>query len=92
MLEDSKRVSALKARTHLGEIIDDVRYEKIPYIIERNGRPVAAIIDIEVFRRMVNKEVESSYIEDYTEERTKEFLTEDQLNNNLKRRLKSAIS
>lgn len=43
-------ISAFEARTHLGEVLDYIRYSKEPCLVERHGKPVAAIIDIETFR------------------------------------------
>lgn len=51
MNETSRKVSAFDARTHLGELLDYVRYSKNPCLIERHGKPVAALIDIDVFQK-----------------------------------------
>lgn len=50
MDKTTRLISAFEARTHLGEVLDYVRYSKLPCLVERHGRPVAAIVDIETFR------------------------------------------
>lgn len=49
MAETKRIVSAFEARTHLGELMDYVRYEKRPCFIERHGKAVAALVDIESY-------------------------------------------
>lgn len=46
-----RKITAFEARTHLGEILDYVRYTKKPCLIEKHGKPVAAIIDINVYQK-----------------------------------------
>lgn len=50
MKETPRLVSAFEARTHLGEVLDYIRYTKKPCLVERHGTPVAAIVDIKTFR------------------------------------------
>lgn len=42
----NQNISAFEARTHLGELLDQVRYTRRPYFIERHGKVVAVIQDI----------------------------------------------
>lgn len=51
MSETPRKISAFEARTHLGEVLDYIRYSKKPCLVERHGTPVAAIIDIETYKR-----------------------------------------
>lgn len=51
-VKNNKKISAFEARTHFGEILDEVRYQRSPFIIERHGKPIAAIVDIERFEAM----------------------------------------
>ena len=74
-----KEISALDLRKKFGEVIDEVRYRKEPWIVKKNGRPVIVLLDIEVFRASQENLREESFIEEYTEERIKEFLTEDKM-------------
>ena len=41
-----RRISAMKARQNLGQIMNEVNLRNDKYIIERNGRPVAALIPV----------------------------------------------
>lgn len=75
----AKHVSAFLARTRFGEILDAVRYRKEPYVVERNRRPVAAILDIEAFWALEARMLEDRFIEEYTDERIAAFLKEDKL-------------
>lgn len=51
MIETNRNITAFEARTRLGEMLDYVRYAKKPCIIERHGKPVAALVDIETFQK-----------------------------------------
>lgn len=41
-----KTVNALKARQHLGQLLEEVYYRGDQYIIERAGKPMAAIVPL----------------------------------------------
>lgn len=41
-----KRVNALKARQNLGQLLEEVYYKGNQYIIERAGRPLAAVVPL----------------------------------------------
>ena len=41
-----KRVNALKARQNLGELLETVHYNGDQYIIERAGKPMAAVVPV----------------------------------------------
>ena len=75
----SRRVSAFEARTKFGEILDAVRYRKEPCVVEKNGRPAAVIVDLEAYQALESLRQEERYIEEYTEQRVKEFLKEDKV-------------
>lgn len=47
----TEAISAFEARTHLGEILDKIRYQKRPLYIERHGRPVAVLVDVESYEK-----------------------------------------
>jgi len=42
----TKRVTALKARKNLGQLLEEVYYKGDQYIIERAGRPMAAVVPV----------------------------------------------
>lgn len=46
------RVTALKARQNLGDLLNRVSLKHDQFIIERGGRPMAAVIPIETFDRI----------------------------------------
>jgi prevent-host-death family protein len=60
-----KRVTAMKARQNLGEIMNEVNLRNDEYIVERNGKAIAAIVPVwfvlnqqkqaEGFLRVLNK-------------------------------------
>jgi len=89
----SRRVSAFEARTHFGEILDAVRYRKEPVVVEKNGRPAAVIVDLEAYQSLEALREEERFIEEYTDERIREFLVADRLSRTeaqkIRKRLKS---
>lgn len=42
----TKTVNALKARKNLGQLLEEVYYKGDQYVIERAGRPMAAIVPV----------------------------------------------
>ena len=47
-----KRVSAMKARQNLGLILNEVSLLGDDFIIERDGKPLAAVIPLESYRKL----------------------------------------
>jgi len=45
-------VSAVKFRQNLGEMLDQVRYRNDNIVINKDGKPVAALVDAELFARI----------------------------------------
>jgi prevent-host-death family protein len=41
-----KKITALKARQNLGELLEEVYYKGDQYIIERAGKPMAAVVPL----------------------------------------------
>jgi len=41
-----KKVNALKARQNLGQLLEEVYYRGAKYIIERAGKPMAAVVPV----------------------------------------------
>ena len=74
-----KEITALTLRQRFGEVMDEVRYRKEPYIVTRNGRPLIVLLDVDAFRALEQKQQEEAFIEEYTDERVAEFLKEDRL-------------
>ena len=71
-----KTISAHKARVNFGQLIDEVRYKKIPYIVEKNSRPAVAIIDAEEYQKLRKKYSWPTRL--YTDKEIKKILSEDQ--------------
>ena len=72
-----KAITALELRQRFGEVMDEVRYRKEPYVVTRNGRPLIVLLDVGAYRALEEKQREEAFIEEYTEERVAEFLKED---------------
>lgn len=87
----AKVVNAFQARTRFGEILEEVRYKREPYIVQRNGRPVVAILDIEIYNSIEPYITGSKFIEEYTKERVKEFIAEDKVNNKIATKVKKLL-
>ncbi|MEW6660644.1 MAG: type II toxin-antitoxin system Phd/YefM family antitoxin [Thermodesulfobacteriota bacterium] len=47
-----KKISAMKARQNLGQLLNEVSIRGDAYIIERAGRPLAALVDMERFQQL----------------------------------------
>lgn len=45
-----KKISAMKARQNLGQLLNEVSIRGDAYIIERAGKPLAALVDMERFK------------------------------------------
>ena len=74
-----KEINALDLRRKFGEIMDEVRYRKEPFIVKKNGRAIIVLIDIEAYRATQEHLHDEAFIEEYTDERIKEFSNEDKL-------------
>lgn len=46
-----KQIPAVKARQQLGTLLDEVRFRGTDFIIERDGKPMAAVISTEAYAR-----------------------------------------
>jgi prevent-host-death family protein len=47
-----KKISAMKARQNLGQVMNEVALRGDDYVIERAGKPLVAIIPMEKYRRL----------------------------------------
>ena len=74
-----KEITALALRQRFGEVMDEVRYRKEPYIVTRNGRPLIVLLDVGAYQALEEKRQEEAFIEEYTDERVGELLKEDQV-------------
>ena len=87
----AKEINALDLRKHFGEIMEEVRYRKEPYIVKRNGRPMIVLLDIEAYRASKEQREEEAFIEEYSAERIKEFLSEDKLDQTTRKHVRKLI-
>ncbi len=74
-----REINAIDLRKKFGEVLDEVRYKKEPLIIKKNGRQIVVMMDIDLFRASQEKLQEDVFIEEYSDERIKEFLSEDKI-------------
>jgi prevent-host-death family protein len=74
-----KKITAVKARANLGQLMNEVAIKEDDYIIERDGKPLVAIIPIGKYNRLEeeknsffkwvnevrdkNKDIDSEHIE-----------------------------
>lgn len=47
-----KKISAMKARQNLGQLLNEVSLRGDAYVIERAGKPLAALVDLERFQQL----------------------------------------
>ncbi|OGW72778.1 MAG: hypothetical protein A2Y02_02585 [Omnitrophica bacterium GWA2_52_12] len=74
-----KEINALDLRKKFGEILDDVRYGKEPYIVKKNGRQIVVLMDIDLYRASQDRFQEEAFIEEYSADRIREFMSEDKM-------------
>ena len=48
----TKRISALELRKHLGQIMNEVSSRDDEYIIERDGKPIVAVLPLWKFQQL----------------------------------------
>ena len=46
----AKRIAAVKARQNLGALLDDVKLTGAEYLIERDGKPAAAVVSLAAYQ------------------------------------------
>lgn len=88
----AKEISALELRKRFGEIVEEIRYRKVPYIVTRNGRPMIALVDIEDYQIAEEQRREEAFIEEYSEERIAEFLKEDKVSRQTSERIRKLLN
>lgn len=88
----AKEITALELRKRFGEIMEEVRYRKEPYVVKRNGRPMIVLLDIEAYQTVQERQREDAFIEEYTEARIEEFLKADRLDRATKARARTLLS
>lgn len=66
-----KTISAIKARRNLGEILNEACYKGDEFVIERAGKPIAALIPLDEFEILTGVKKNSFAILDRIWEKTK---------------------
>lgn len=51
-----KRISATKARQNLGQLLNEVSLRGDSYIIERAGKPLAVLVDLDQFQQLIENQ------------------------------------
>ena len=87
----AKEINALELRKRFGEIMEEVRYRKEPYVVTRNGRPMIVLVDIEAYDVAEAQRKEDAFIETYSDERVEEFLKEDRVSPHARRQIKRLL-
>lgn len=67
-MELQKKISAFEARTRFGELLDQARYSHKPCLIERHGKVVAALVDIETFEKLLLPQKYEKWVQESVEQ------------------------
>ena len=86
-----KEITALALRQRFGEIMDQVRYRKQPYVVTRNGRPLIVLVDVEAWQALEEKRKEDAFIEQYSDERIEQFLKEDRVDSKTEKGIRKLL-
>ena len=54
-ITDLDMIPATQAKNRFGDLLHRVCYEKAPILIEKNGRPMAVIMDIDYYQGLKKK-------------------------------------
>jgi len=57
-----KKISAMKARQNLGQVMNEVALRGDDFVVERAGKPLVAIIPMEKYRKL------QGYLDEFREE------------------------
>ena len=47
-----REATAMKVRQNLGELLNEVQYRRDSVLVTKGGKPVAALVDIDLFRKI----------------------------------------
>jgi prevent-host-death family protein len=47
-----REATAMKVRKNLGELLNEVQYRRDSIVVTKGGKPVAALIDIDLFQKI----------------------------------------
>jgi prevent-host-death family protein len=72
-----KTINAVAARRRLGQLLEETYYRGNVFIIERAGRPMAAMVPIEQYRQWQQRRADFFAMIDQVQERTREVPPEE---------------
>lgn len=52
----TKAISSTQAQNNFGRLLDEVSHHRTQYVVKRRGTPVAMIISLDEFRRLLSDE------------------------------------
>ncbi|TSC92921.1 MAG: hypothetical protein CEN91_335 [Candidatus Berkelbacteria bacterium Licking1014_85] len=73
----TQTISAYRARTNFGDLLNQVNYGKKTILIKRANKDMAIILPIEIYEALTK--VDDKDIEIYSDKRIKEFMDNDKL-------------
>ncbi len=47
-----REATAMKVRQNLGELLNEAQYRRDPAVVPKGGKPVAALVDIDLFQKI----------------------------------------
>ena len=57
-ISDLNMVPATQAKNNFGDLLHKVCYDKTPILIEKNGRPMAVVMDIDQYQELKKKKLD----------------------------------
>lgn len=72
-----KTITALKARQHLGELLEEVFYKQDHFVIKRGERPMAVIMPLQEYEAYRRQREEDFKVFDEIRDQTNEFTPEE---------------
>ncbi|MBL0941563.1 MAG: type II toxin-antitoxin system prevent-host-death family antitoxin [Alphaproteobacteria bacterium] len=62
-----REISAMEARKNFGELLNEVRYLHDNIIIKKAGKPIAVLIDMALFEKVINLQSQSETLTSISE-------------------------
>jgi len=72
-----KTINAVAARQRLGQLLEETYYRGSAFIIERAGRPMAAVVPVEQYRQWQQRRADFFAMIDQVQQRTREVPSEE---------------
>lgn len=75
-----RTIGVTEARSRLGEIVDKVQYQGDTVVLEKNGKPAAALISFALFEKFLKQRAEAFQVVTEVQAQNKELeMSEDEL-------------